>query len=66
MIREETPADRKEIRLINRAAFAGDEEADLIGKLRDAGLVVGPCGIRSALRNSSRASSAIQRMGTGQ
>ena len=34
-IRPESPGDRGAIRLVNRAAFDGDTEADLVDALRD-------------------------------
>ncbi len=38
-IRPESPGDRGAIRLVNRAAFDGDTEADLVDALRDGGFV---------------------------
>jgi putative acetyltransferase len=34
IIREELPSDRTAVREVNRLAFAGDEEADLVDRLR--------------------------------
>ncbi|MBK5293497.1 MAG: N-acetyltransferase [Acidobacteriia bacterium] len=39
-IRDETPADWGDISTINRLAFHGDEEAELVGRLRASGLVI--------------------------
>ena len=40
LIREELPADFDAIAELNRAAFGGDYEADLIARLRADGLVI--------------------------
>jgi putative acetyltransferase len=40
LIREETAADHDAIRELNRIAFGGNEEADIVDRLRSAGLVV--------------------------
>ena len=37
IIREEAPQDREAIRLTNRLAFAGEDEAALVDRLRDSG-----------------------------
>ncbi len=39
-IREETPEDHEAIREVNRLAFGGDDEARLVDRLREEGLVV--------------------------
>jgi putative acetyltransferase len=37
VIREELPADREAVRQVNRLAFAGDAEAQLVDRLREGG-----------------------------